>query len=98
MTDEENYILFLQSTNTPLSSEKILPEKISTDLAIIEEIDFNELYNKWYDMQVNHHKQIHINNPKMQAIAIGALKDKEDFIETCKKDTKFLTFVYSLFY
>ncbi len=64
----------------------------------IEEIDFNELYNKWYDMQVNHHKQIHINNPKMQAIAIGALKDKEDFIETCKKDTKFLTFVYSLFY
>ncbi len=64
----------------------------------IEKIDFNELYDKWYNMQVDNHKRIHINNPKMQAIAISALKDKDDFIATCKKDNKFLIFTYSLFY
>jgi hypothetical protein len=58
-------------------------------------IDFDSLYDNWRKTLIESFERNH-TDPLWKKRAIDALKNKEEFIDTCKKNEEFFIFVQSL--
>lgn len=59
-------------------------------------IDYDKLYTIWYYSQVVEFMNYYKNNSIMQKLVINALRNKEEFIDTCKTYKTFLQAVQSI--
>lgn len=67
--------------------------KENLNISDVRSRDFSDtiwdyLYNKWYSFNVNNIKKQYKDDSSRINFAINALKEKEDFIKTFKKDDK----------